>query len=370
MALEVMAQATAPIPLDVAFRVEPGELMALVGHSGSGKTTLLRSIAGLWRPEIARVTVGGRAWLDTAAGVDLPTHRRRVGIVFQSYALFPHMTAVQNVMAAMDRPDDAEATRILDLVNLHGLSDRKPAQLSGGQQQRVAVARALARRPQALLLDEPFSAVDRATREKLYSEIIALRAHLAMPVVLVTHDVNEAQLLADRMVVIQNGQVVRAGSTAEVMADRDALRAMGIREVAAMLPATVAEHLPDGLSRLDAATGPLFLPTVEGVPGTRVRVRIMAHEVILSRTRPEGLSAQNILAGTVTRIVPGTGPGVMVHVAVGDHEVLARITRRAAEQMALRPGAAVHAILKSMSVARDHVTRARAEEPITPQIPV
>ncbi len=358
MALEVMARAEAPIPLHVDFRVEPGELLALVGHSGSGKTTLLRTIAGLWTPAQARVRVAGRAWLDTAARVNLPAHRRRVGLVFQTYALFPHMNATQNVMAAMERADAAEAARILDLVNLHGLGGRRPAQLSGGQQQRVALARALARRPQALLLDEPFSAVDRATRERLHAEIIALRAHLKMPVVLVTHDVNEAQLLADRMVVIAQGAVVRAGTTAEVMADAEALRAMGIRELAVMLPATVAEHLPDGLSRLDAPTGPLFLPTVAGEPGTRVRVRIMAHDVILSRDRPEGLSAQNILEGRITRIAPGQGPGVVVHVAVGGHEILARITRRAADQLELRPGDTVHAILKSMSVARDHVARA------------
>ena len=358
MALEVMVQAHTPIPLDAAFRVEPGELLALVGHSGSGKTTLLRTIAGLWRPQRARVVVDGVPWLDTEAGLDVPTYRRRVGIVFQNYALFPHMTAAQNVMAAMDRKDAAEAGRILDLVNLHGLADRHPAQLSGGQQQRVAVARALARRPQALLLDEPFSAVDRATREKLHGEIIALRTHLAMPVVLVTHDVNEAQLLADRMVVIETGHVLREGTTAEVMADPDALRAMGIRELAAMLPAVIVEHGADGLTRLDAPTGPLFLAGVEGAPGTRVRVRIMAHEVILSRRHPEGLSAQNIIAGTIARTVPGAGPGVMVHVDVGGHEILARITRRAADQMTLEPGDTVHAILKSMSVARDHVARA------------
>ena len=358
MALEVMAKAQTPIPLDVTFRVAPGELLALVGHSGSGKTTLLRTIAGLWRPDMARVTVGGTAWLDTAAGINLPTHRRRLGIVFQNYALFPHMTAAQNVMAAMDVADPAEAARILDLVNLDGLADRKPAQLSGGQQQRVAVARALARKPQALLLDEPFSAVDRATREKLYAEIISLRAHLAMPVVLVTHDMNEAQLLADRMVVIAEGRVVREGTTAQVMSDPDALRAMGIREVAAMLPAVIVAHDPDGLTRLDTTAGPLFLPGVDGPPGTQLRVRIMAHEVILSRARPEGLSAQNILAGRVTQIVTGKGPAVTVHVSIGADEILARITRRAAAQMQLAPGDDVHAILKSMSVARDHMALA------------
>ena len=355
MTLEVMARAEAPIPLDVSFKVAPGALLALVGHSGSGKTTLLRAIAGLWVPTQARVAVDGAAWLDTGAQVNLPPHQRRVGLVFQNYALFPHMSAAQNVMAAMERTDAGEAARLLDLVNLQGLGDRLPAQLSGGQQQRVALARALARRPQALLLDEPFSAVDRATREKLHAEIIALRAYLKMPVVLVTHDVNEAQLLADRMLVLEKGRMIREGTTAEVMADAQALRAMGVRELAVMLPATVAEHLQDGLTRLEAPCGPLLLPHVAAAPGTRVRVRIMAHEVILSRARPEGLSAQNILAGTVARIVPGAGPGVVVHVALGGHEILARITRRAVQQLGLQPGDAVHAIIKSLSVARDHV---------------
>ncbi len=357
--LEVMTRATSPIPLDVAFRVAPGELLALVGHSGSGKTTLLRSIAGLWHPQQGRIAVNGTPWLDTASGLDLPTYRRRVGYVFQSYALFPHMTALGNVMAAMDAADGDEARRLLALMGLGGLARRRPADLSGGQQQRVAIARALARRPEVLLLDEPFSAVDRATREALHGEIIGLRQHLAMPVVLVTHDVNEAQLLADRMVVIKEGHVVQEGTTAEVMSDAAALRAMGLREVAAMLPAIVGEYQADGLTRLDTPSGSLFLPEIDAAPGTALRVRIMAHEVILSRSRPEGLSAQTILEGTVARIMPGAGPGVLVHVAVGEHEILARITRRAAAQMALEPGQPVHAILKTMSVARDHVAPAR-----------
>jgi molybdate transport system ATP-binding protein len=366
MALAVMARAEAPIPLDVSFRVEPGEILALVGHSGAGKTTLLRTIAGLWTPRTARVAVGGETWLDTAAGVNLAPHRRRVGVVFQSYALFPHMTVAANVMAGMDRPDPAEAARLIDLVRLEGLAGRRPAELSGGQQQRVALARALARRPQVLLLDEPFSAVDRATREALQALVGALRGRLAMPVVLVTHDLGEAQRLADRLAVIRAGRLVREGSAAAVMADAAALRAMGLREVAAMLPATVVEHLPDGLTRLDAPTGPLFLPGVEAAPGTRLRVRILAHEVILASVRPQGLSAQNILAGRVAQVVPGEGPGVMVHVDVGGHEILARITRRALAQMELRPGDPVHAVLKSMSVTRDHVVPEAGHDPGRP----
>jgi molybdate transport system ATP-binding protein len=363
MTLSVALQATAPIPLDLSFQVEPGEMLALVGPSGAGKSTVLRSIAGLWRPERGRVAVAGETWLDTATGVNLPPYRRHAGVVFQSYALFPHMTAAGNVMAAMARPRRAEAARLLDLVNLHGLADRRPAELSGGQQQRVAVARALAREPRVLILDEPFSAVDRATRERLQDEILALRAHLGMPVVLVTHDLNEAQLLADRMVVIDRGRAVRFGTTAAVMADPAALRALGIRELAAMLPAVVVRHEEDGLARLDTAGGPLFLPGVEGAPGTRLRVRIMAHEVILSRARPVGLSAQNILSGVVTAVQAGEGPGVMVHLDIGGEEILARITRRAAADLGLAPGDAAHAILKAMSVARDHIARDAADRP-------
>lgn len=359
MALEVMARASMPIPLDVAFRVEPGELLALVGHSGSGKSTLLRTIAGLWTPTEARVCVGGMTWLDTARGINLPPHRRHLGIVFQSYALFPHMTAEMNVLSAMDKGPVherlANARRLLSLVNLDGLGARRPAELSGGQQQRVAVARALARNPQVLLLDEPFSAVDRATRESLYSEILALRAVLNMPVVLVTHDMNEARMLADHVVVIESGRVLHAGTTAEVMFHPGALRAMGIREAGAALSARIAAQETDGLTRLDTEAGPIWLPRIDGACGTAVRVRIMAHEVILSRTRPEGLSALNILPVTVHALTPGDGPGVLVECRTGQEAILARITRRSAQAMGLAPGTECFAVLKSMSVARDQV---------------
>jgi len=360
MALEVMVRTRATIPLDLAFRVEPGELLALVGHSGSGKTTVLRTIAGLWRPALARVQVNGSTWLDTAAGVEQPTHRRRVGVVFQNYALFPHLTAAQNVASAIDHLRGPrrriEAERLLELVSLQGLGQRKPAQLSGGEQQRVAVARALARRPEALLLDEPFSAVDRKTRDKLYAEIIALRAHLAMPAVLVTHDMNEAQLLADRMVVIDAGRMVAEGSTGAVMSNPDALRAMGIREAAAMLPAIIDRHEPDGMTRLTTSAGHLWLPTVDAAPGARLRVRIMAHEVMLARARPEGLSAQNILPARIIDLQPGDGPAVLIRLALGEDEILARVTHRAVASLNLQAGDEIHAVLKSMSIARDHVT--------------
>jgi len=359
MALEVMAKAASPIALDVALRVEPGEMLALVGHSGSGKTTILRTIAGLWTPTEARVSVGGRTWLDTRAGLSLPTRARRVGALFQSYALFPHMTAQGNVMAALGdvarRARADEARRLLALVNLSGLEDRRPAELSGGQQQRVALARALARRPEVLLLDEPFSAVDRATREALYREIGALRVHLKMPTLFVTHDMDEARYLADRMAVIESGRIVRAGTTAEVMFDPAALRALGIREAGAFLLARIAGHDADGLTRLECSAGPFWLPRMDGATGTTVRVSVPAHEVLLSRDRPQGLSALNVFPATVEEIVAGEGGGALLRLRVGDDRLLARVTRRSVAALGLAPGVACHAVLKSMTVARDHV---------------
>jgi molybdate transport system ATP-binding protein len=355
MTLSVSLKAERPIPLDVDFRVAPGELLALVGPSGSGKSTILRSIAGLWTPRDAEVAVDDETWVDSRRGVNLPPYRRHLGMVFQSYGLFPHMSAAQNIAAVLPRPDQAEVARLLDLLGLQGLGDRRPAALSGGQQQRVAVARAMARKPKALLLDEPFSAVDRATRERLYAQIRDLRAHLRMPVVLVTHDMGEAQLLADRMVVIEAGRLVRQGSTAEVMTDPAALRVMGLRDLAALLPAVVDRPEEDGLTRLQTAVGPLFLPGIDSPEGSRLSVRIPAHEVILARQRPVGLSAQNILPGRITALRPGEGPGVLVQVTLGEDPILARITRRAATELDLKTGDPVFVILKAMSVARDQI---------------
>lgn len=218
--LHVELEQEVPIPLAASLSCAAGEVLALVGPSGSGKSTILRSIAGTYRPRSGQVRVGGEVWLSTAEGIDRPAHRRKVGMVFQNYALFPHMTALGNVMAAIGHVASGErekrARDILDLVHLAGLEQRSPAELSGGQQQRVAVARALAREPKVLLLDEPFSAVDKSTRQRLYREIAELRRVLNMPVVLVTHDLDEAMMLADRMTVLHRGRTLQTGKPEEL----------------------------------------------------------------------------------------------------------------------------------------------------------
>ena len=216
-ALVVDVEQVRPMPLAGSFRCEAGELMALVGPSGAGKTSMLRVLAGLMRPSRGSVRVGAETWCDSAAGLFLPPQRRHVGLVFQNYALMPHLDAAQNVALALlhlKGPQRlARARQWLDHVQLTPEQQaRRPAALSGGQQQRVAVARALAREPRLLLLDEPFSAVDQMSRRGLYRLLADLRKELDIPIVLVTHDLQEARLLADRLVVMDGGQVLQQGS--------------------------------------------------------------------------------------------------------------------------------------------------------------
>ncbi len=205
-----------PMPLVGAFACEPGELLALVGPSGAGKTSMLRVLAGLMRPQRGRVSVAGEVWCDTTAGVFQPPQRRHVGLVFQNYALMPHLSALHNVALSLLHLPHAErlaqAQHWLAHVSLTPQQQhRRPAGLSGGEQQRVAVARALARAPKLLLLDEPFSAVDQMNRQGLYQLLADLRRELSIPIILVTHDLNEARMLADRLVVMDAGQVLQQG---------------------------------------------------------------------------------------------------------------------------------------------------------------
>jgi molybdate transport system ATP-binding protein len=297
----------APIPLTARIRAAPGEVLGLVGPSGSGKTTILRAIAGLYRPREGRVGVDGEVWFDSSAAYCLPPHERRCGLVFQSYALFPHMTAVGNIVAALAHLSPGRrrerAAELLALVHLTGLEDRYPVSLSGGQQQRIAVARALAREPRVLLLDEPFSAVDRETRERLYRELAAMRRRLSMPVVLVTHDLNEALMLADKLSLLRHGRTLQHGEPAQVLAQPDSVEAARLLGHRNVFTARVLEQQPArGFTiiewqghRLEAAANGRYRP------GDAVAWMVPASKVVLHRRdRPSRGTTENPLSGTIS----------------------------------------------------------------------
>ncbi|MCA7118027.1 MAG: ABC transporter ATP-binding protein [Acidibrevibacterium sp.] len=306
-----LAQA-GPIPLDARLCVPAGELHALIGPSGSGKTTLLRALAGLYRPRAGTIACANDTWFDAARGVDLPPQRRRVGLVFQHYALFPHLSAAGNVAAALGhlpRGDRlARARALLGQLGLAALAERRPATLSGGERQRVAVARALAREPALLLLDEPFAALDARTRRHLRQELAALRRRLAIPIILVTHDLEEAAALADRMTVLERGRTLQTGAPAAIMA-RPASRA--VARVVDLQNLFEGEILASGETPAETriawqgetirAAGHTPLP-----PGTAIAWTVPPAAITLHAAHP-GESAANVLAGRIgeVAILPG-----------------------------------------------------------------
>lgn len=308
--LQVTLSQREPIPLDVELSCQSGEVLALVGPSGSGKSTVLRAIAGILSPDSGLVMVNGETWLDSHAGIDKPSHRRSVGMVFQSYALFPHMTALGNLMAAMGhRPPgqrEARARELMALMRLVGLEHRYPAQLSGGQQQRVAVGRALARDPKVLLLDEPFSAVDRITRQRLYREIAQLRAVLEMPVVLVTHDLDEARMLANRMTVLHHGRTLQAGTPEEITERPDSPEVARLVDVRNIFGANVLRHDRQAQTTMLDWAGLMLQASLRPDVGQGSSISWAipeGHIVLHRRDRPARGSRENPVPGKVEMVL-------------------------------------------------------------------
>jgi molybdate transport system ATP-binding protein len=274
--------------------------------------------------------------------------------VFQEARLFPHLTVRQNLAyGAWFAPKSApreSMSRVVEMLGIGPLLDRRPGALSGGERQRVAIGRALLSAPRLILADEPLAALDEARKAEILPYFERLRDEVSVPILYVSHSASEVARLATTVVALDAGRVVAQGPAHAVLGDPSILPT-GARDAGAVLTARVARHHDDGLTELDAGGLPLFLPRVRAAPEAQLRIRIAAHDVILSRTRPEGLSALNILPGTIQDIRAGDGPGTIVALDTAAGRVLARITQRSAAAMALEVGATVFAVVKTVSVA-------------------
>ncbi|MBA8793073.1 molybdate transport system ATP-binding protein [Friedmanniella endophytica] len=339
--------------LDVAVDVAPGEVVAVVGPNGAGKSTLLRALAGLEPVGAGRVVVDGVPLTDTDQGIAVPPHHRRIGVVFQDYLLFPHLTAAANVAFGLRAGGvgRAEATRRaqnwLDRVGLADLAAVRPGRLSGGQAQRVALARALAPDPRLLLLDEPLAALDARTRLQVRGE---LRRHLrdvAGATLVVTHDPVDAAVLADRLVVIEDGAVVQTGTPGEVA--RRPRTEYVARLVGLNLLAGTAEPAPEGRSGSRVRLGTAAPVVVPGRHAGPVYVSFRPAAVALY-AEPPGGSPRNVWAGEVVGLEPA---GEAVRVEVGTAQgpsVVAEVTPEAAADLDLVPGAPVWAVVKASEI--------------------
>ncbi len=351
--------------LDARFAAT-GRLTALFGPSGSGKTSLVNLIGGLIRPDEGRIAAAGSVLVDTAAGVFVPKHRRRIGYVFQDARLFPHMTVGQNLRygrfftPAGDRYGDWN--RVVDMLGIGDLTDRRPASLSGGEKQRVAIGRALLASPRLILMDEPLASLDDRRKAEIMPYIERLRDETKIPIVYVSHSVAEVARLATDIVMLDAGKVTAFGPTSDILRRLDLLPEEERGEGGTVLDMQVV-HRDEafGMSTLRSPAGDIHLAALDAEPGTQLRIRIRARDVMIATERPAGISALNILTGSIASLASGSGPFADVLVDCNGQGVTARITRQSAEMLGLRTGMPVFAIVKSVTFDPASATRAIAD---------
>jgi molybdate transport system ATP-binding protein len=348
--------------LDAAFGADAG-VTALFGPSGCGKSTILAAVAGLLRPERGRVLFDGQPLLDTARRLDLPPERRRAAMVFQDARLFPHLSVETNLRYGLSRaPRDATGPGIEEVVDLLGIGHllgRRPHALSGGERQRVALGRALLARPRLLLMDEPLAALDAPRRAEVLPFLARLRDAARLPILYVTHALDEVDALADRLVLLEAGRVLAEGPVEEIAARTD-LPLAARRDAGVLVGCRVLAHdAGRGITRLGFPGGELITGLRSDPPGTALRLRIRARDVAVARRAPEDVSISNILPCTLRRILPAATPhDALLDLDAGGTPLLARVLRDTVARLSLAPGDALFALVKS--VAFDQPPRAPA----------
>ncbi|OGS95951.1 MAG: molybdenum ABC transporter ATP-binding protein [Gallionellales bacterium RIFCSPLOWO2_02_FULL_57_47] len=329
-------------------------IIGLFGPSGSGKTTLLRCIAGLERTPNGKLQVKGEVWQDGANF--LPVHRRPLGYVFQEASLFPHLSVRQNLEYGLKRIPPAQRKvqpeQVVEWLGLNWLIGRdSPAGLSGGERQRVAIARALLTSPRLLLMDEPLSALDAASKREILPYLEVLHSELEIPVIYVSHALEEVARLADQLVLMEQGRVIASGALNEILGRLD-LPTAHLDDAGSVIEAGVAGHDEKyHLSRLGFSGGSLWVSKVERAIGSMVRARVLARDVSIATAAPQGSSISNILAARIDEIRDEGADRVNLRLSVGSGQLLlSRITRRSRDQLNLVVGMEVFAQVKSVAL--------------------
>jgi len=341
----------------LAASFEAGEgVTALFGRSGAGKTSVVNSIAGILRPDRGRIEISGETMFDAGRGIDVPTPKRRVGYVFQEGRLFPHLSVRQNLNYAglfsrgMPASDFA---RVVELLGLRDLLERRPGNLSGGEKQRVAIGRALLSSPRLLLLDEPLASLDAHRKHEVLQYIELIRDEVKVPIVYVSHAVEEVVRIADTVVLMSAGSVLAVGPAEDIMGRPDLRPGEGAFEGGAVIDAKVVEQdMEHDLATLAFEGGMLTATGVDALVGEPVRVRIRARDVSIALERPRRISIQNVLEGRIVGVTAGSNGIVDVAIDVGGTMLRSRVTRRAVEQLGLSEGLAVYAMVKAVSLSR------------------
>lgn len=321
--------------LDVDTEIPDAGITGIFGESGSGKTTLLRCIAGLEQ--------GGN-------NEGLPAHKRNVGYVFQEPGLFPHLTVRGNIdygarRATTRRVDGAP---VIDMLGIGDLLDRKPASLSGGEAQRVAIAAALLRSPDLVLMDEPLASLDRKRRDELLPYFDRLHDELSVPVIYVSHDIDEISRLCDHLVLLDKGRVAASGDLFDVVSRVDVPMLSG-RNAGVVLWATPVDH-EDGLTKFDFGDGDIWAPGEFETGRNPMRLRISARDVSIVRERPQQTTILNVLRAVVEEIHIVDKAAALVRLGVGNQSLLAQVTNRSVSRLELKPGERVFAQVKSVTV--------------------
>lgn len=335
----------------------PGHgVTALFGPSGSGKTTCLRVIAGLEPATDAYIEINGEVWQDDARGILLPTHKRRLGYIFQEASLFAHLNIQDNLEYGMRRIPTAQRRVSLEhavaLLDIGHLKQRKPDKLSGGERQRVAIARALATSPQILLMDEPLAALDLKRKTEIMPYLERLHDELDIPILYVSHAPDEVAQLADHLVLLEAGQVLASGAIESLLTRMDLDIAHG-DSAGALINATIVEHdAAFHLSCAEFSGGRLFLPQLSSNLGRAVRIRVMARDISLSLVPLQETSILNTIAATVSDISDDSAGQVVVGLDANGTRLLARITRKSCVNLQLNPGMAIYAQIKGVAILK------------------